>query len=171
MLTPSVRIRVSPSILGYLLVSVGLILAVLLPSTLIGAPGPFGYALSDYQILRFAPVVPLLSIALGAATVWSVNNMSKLRDACVLLSSGFVLTLTLFWVPAVQAGSYVHGLGFPLSWILLLALPLRPVEVLGTSVVAFLVDWVLWTLFIDSVVYVLERRRLRRISDEGGRAH
>jgi len=76
-----------------------------------------------------------------------------------MLSSGFILTLAFFWISVAKPGTYLHGLGFPLSWILFLALPLRPVQVLGTSVIAFLLDW---TLFIDSLAYVSEQRRLRR---------
>jgi hypothetical protein len=80
----------------------------------------------------------------------------------IRLSSGFILTLAFFWISASGTGTYVHGLGFPLSWILILALPLRPAQVLGASVVAFLLDWLLWTLFIDSLAFVKERRRFRQ---------
>jgi hypothetical protein len=171
MLDAFVRFRVSPSIFGYLMIGLGLILAVVLPSTLIGLPGPGGYILANYQLIPYAPVVPLMGVAIGVATVWSVNRLSRARGFLVMLSSGFILTLAFFWISVAEPGTYVHGLGFPLSWILLLALPVRPVEVLGTSVIAFIFDWALWTLFIDSLIYVSERRRFRQRFSPAGRPH
>lgn len=162
------RFKVSPSILGYLLIGLGMVLAVTLPSTLVGLPGPGGFILANYQLLPYAPLVPLMAVAIGVATVWSVNRSSRTRGFWVMLSSGFILTLAFFWISVAEPGTYVHGLGFPLSWILLLALPLRPLQVLGTSVIAFLLDWTLWTLFIDSLAYVSEQRRLRRGSSLAG---
>jgi len=166
-----VRFKVFPSIYGYVLIGVGLILAVLLPSTLVGLPGPGGYVLSNYQLVPYAPVVPFMAVAIGVATVWSVSRLSKTRGVLVRLSSGFILTLAFFWISAAEPGTYVRGLGFPLSWILILALPLRQVQVLGTSVIAFFVDWMLWTLFIDSLAFVKERRKFRQRFSPYGRPH
>jgi hypothetical protein len=171
MLGSFVRFRISPSIFGYLLIGLGMILAVLVPSTLFGLPGPGGYVLSHYQIVSFAPLVPAIGIAIGIATIWSVNRLSRTTAPLVRLSSGFILTLAFFWITAVEPGTFVRGLGFPLSWILVLALPLRPTQVLGTSIVAFLIDWALWTLFIDSLTFVSERRRFRKRFSLYGRPH
>jgi hypothetical protein len=166
-----IRFRVSPSIFGYLLIGLGMILAVLLPSTLVGLPGPGGYALSNYQVVPYVPLVPFLGIAIGITTIWSVNRLSKTTGPLVRLSSGFILTLALFWITAAEPGTFVRGLGFPLSWILILTLPLRQAQVLGTSIVAFLIDWALWTLFIDSLAFVKERRQFRKRFSLYGRPH
>jgi hypothetical protein len=151
--------------LGYALIGVGMMLAAILPSGAIGVPFPTEFQLENYVLLRFFPLVPLLAVILGGATIWSVNRLSKTRELFILLSVGYLLTLSSFWVGASVPGSYVKGLGFPLSWILLLGLPKRPVEVLGTSVIAFLFDLVLWTVFLDSMRFALQKRRMGRRFD------
>jgi len=165
LLTPSARVKVSPSALGYLLVGLGSVMASMLPSTLVGVPGPGGYVLTNYQVIRDVPVAPLLGVAVGCLTIWSVRRRSSAQEALMLLSAGFIFTAGLFWVSASVPGTYVKGFGFPLSWMLLLELPLRPAQLLGTSVIAFILDWVMWTLFVDSSRFALERRRMRRDLD------
>lgn len=139
-----------------------MILAGMLPSTLVGLPGPGGYVLANYRLIPYAPVVPILAVAIGVATVWADKRLFKSRGLLVMMSSGFILTVAFSWIYYANPSTYVQGLGFPLSWILLLALPLRPVQVLGASVIAFLFDWMLWTLFVDSLSFAAERRKFRQ---------
>jgi hypothetical protein len=171
LLGPFMRLRVSPSLLGYILVGLGLTLAVLLPSTLVGLPWPEGYVLSNYSVIPDVPLVPLLGIALGASTVWSVHGSTKMSRGFVILSCGFLLTLGLFWVTAAGPGTHLRGLGFPMSWILVLDLPLRPPQVLGTSIIAFLGDLSLWTVFIDSLLFALQKNKMRHSYDRLNRPH
>jgi hypothetical protein len=152
--------------LGYLLVGVSLILGGLAPETLVGLPGPGGYSLTDYEVIPYVPVVPLAGLLLGAVTVWSVNRSSKAQSSTALLSSGYLLTVAFLWVQIAEPGTSVRGLGFPVSWIMLLALPRQPLEFLGTSLVSFALDWSLWTIFIDSLLIPIGRSRLRRPSDQ-----
>lgn len=69
MLNAFIRFKVSSSVFGYLLIGLGIILAVILPSTLVGLPGPGSYILANYQLIPYAPLVPLMGVTIGVATV------------------------------------------------------------------------------------------------------
>jgi hypothetical protein len=158
---PLDRVKVSPSLLGYSVAALGAIMGALVPSTLVGLPGPGAYNLANYHVIPFVPLAPMIGVAVGIATVWAANHMASAKYPLALLSSGFLLTVALFWVSYYAPAHFVSGLGFPLSWLMAQTLPLRPPVLVGTSVVAFLVDWGLFTALIDSIVFARERSRIR----------